>query len=264
MNKLKKRKPILLCLLSGLIVVLIVFAVLCSYNTHSREVQKLYNYGEYIEKMDIPPNAVVAKFNGEEILFQEVESYRRSINHSIKDGHSESIGDSAFYDVLRNKLYAQTAINQKNASNYNLNVQQNFEKAESEWVNGTYEEQLEWLEALCIERDEIWLSEDDFVKYLQKRNIDNMLVTKGMYIIMDTIFENPDLVSDKRLVSKFKKYTKTRQDESALTFFAFFGKRMELYNEIEDAYVEELILASDLELCVEEGILSVATPIIKY
>ena len=70
------------------------------------EIQKLYEYGDRLEGMDILPNTIVAKLNGEEILFHEIESYRKSINYSIENGSTDSEGKSAFYEVLVNKLYA--------------------------------------------------------------------------------------------------------------------------------------------------------------
>ena len=67
------------------------------YNIEDQdEVKDLYEYGDYIEGLDIPPNTIVARINDEEILFHEVESYRKSINNSIESGHKESKGKNAF------------------------------------------------------------------------------------------------------------------------------------------------------------------------
>lgn len=258
-----KRQTILICILAVIVFILTLFAALNILNAPDSRIQKLYSYGEYIEKMDVPPNTVVARFNGEEILFCEVESTRKSINYSINNGSSESIGESAFYTVLTYKLYAQTAIEQKNASNYNLNAEENIAKPKREWESYSAEKQNEWLESLCIERDEIWLSEENFIKYLQKKSIDRMLVSKGMGIVFDTVFENPELSGDSRLASKYNMY-KRMQHNSDLSFIFLFSEVMKVSDKLEKTYVEKLILDADLELCADDKELSYTLPVIEY
>ena len=105
-----KNKIILIAIF---VIVLVTLNIIIYYNsnnlTNQDGVEEIYEYGEYIESLDIPPNTIVARINGEEILFHEVESYRYSINYSIENGSKDSEGKSAFYEVLGNKLAAYMA-----------------------------------------------------------------------------------------------------------------------------------------------------------
>ena len=74
-------------------IAIIITVYLLSKNKSSNledKIQEIYNYGDYIEEQDIKPNTIVAKFNGEEILFREIETARKSINYSIDNGKEEN------------------------------------------------------------------------------------------------------------------------------------------------------------------------------
>ena len=238
------------------------------------EVQKLYEYGEYIESLDIPPNTIVARINGEEILFHEVESYRYSINYSIEHGNEESIGKSAFYEVLGNKLAAYMAKKYPEASNYNLNIRMNMDKTRDEWVNGygeyTVEEARErLLNVLYIEKNEIWLEEEEWITYLQNIMVEQMLTVKGNQIISDFRFSKPELANDKLLEEKIAKYNEIKEQEAKYIdegkqkqALELASQTMDLLTEIREIYTKDLILNSDLELCVDKRELSYTVPII--
>lgn len=246
-----------------------------SYNLENKEgVKELYEYGEYIESLDIPPNTIVAKINGEEILFHEVESYRNSINNSIKSGHKESEGKNAFYEVLGNKLAAYMAKKYPDASNYNLNIDNNLEKTKNEWLNGygeyTVEEARErWLKVLYIEKDEIWLNEEDWITYLQNRSVEMMLVSKGNSIISKFRFSKPELANDKVLEEKIAEYNEIKELEKQYInegkqgeALKLSSKTMNLLMETREIYMKDLLLNSDIKLCVDKKELSYTVPII--
>lgn len=245
------------------------------YNIEEQdEVKDLYEYGDYIEGLDIPPNTIVARINGEEILFHEVESYRYSINYSIENGSKDSEGKSAFYEVLGNKLAAYMAKKYPDASNQNLNIDSNLEKAKNEWLNGTGEYTVEetrerWLDVLAVEKDEIWLKEEDWITYLQNRSIEMQLVSKGNSIISDLRFNKPELANDKVLEEKLAEYNEIKElqkqyinegkQDKALELAS---KTIELLMETREIYLKDLILNSDIELCVDKKELSYTVPVL--
>lgn len=237
-----------------------------------KTIQDLYKYGEEIEKMDVLPNTVVAKFNGEEILFHEIESYRNSINYSIENGSEEAKDLNAFYEVLKNKLYSYLAKTYPNAVNYGLDIEATKEKTRKEWLEGygTYtaeEQRSRWLEVLYIEEDEIWLAEEDFIIYLQHRNVEQKLQSKGMRILFDFMIQKPELANDEELNNKVEKYKKLQNKEKKLIeenkteeALELTREHYDLLTEIQELYIKDLIANSDIELCIEKRELSTKVP----
>lgn len=257
----KKRKIITAVALSLVAMILIILVA----SNAMKPNKELYSYGNKLEKMDIPPNTVVARYNGEEILFYEVEKCKSSLNHGIKNGNPEFAALNPFYEVLKNKAYRQMAIEYKNYSNYNLNVNDNLEKSKSSWENATYDEQEELLKAMCIERDEIWLDEDDFITLLQKERIDFMLVSKGLGIVNDKVYENPELADNKLAVANFKLHRRLNSNNAIVIMDNLtFGSRRKSYLRLGKAYLDTLISQADIELCVDEHELSYTVPEIVY
>lgn len=278
---MKKKRMIIMILIIIAILALILGAIKVfidkSYN-HTKntdeEIQKLYEYGDKLEEMDILPNTIVARLNGEEVLFHEIESYRKSINYSIENGSTDSEEKSAFYEVLVNKLYAYLAKEYPNESTYSLNIESNLEKTKDEWENGNEEDSLEeyrkkWLAILAIEEDEIWLDQEDFITYLQYRSVEQMLSTKGMNIVFNFMINKPELANDKILEEKIKVLNELKEQQKKLIDENKQSEALELskefynqYNEIRELYVRDLIINSDLELCVDKGELSRTVPTI--
>lgn len=274
---MKKKVMILIVIFVVVLVAITIFLTNDMKNNESvekKEIQELYEYGEYVESLDILPNTIVAKINGEEILFHEIESYRHSINYSIENGSKDSEGKSAFYEVLGNKLAIYMAKKYPDASNYNLNIENNLEKTKSEWVNGFGDYSLEearekWLEVLYIEKDEIWLNEEDWITYLQNRSVEMMLTAKGNMIISNFRFSKPELANDKELEEKVTRYNEIKELQTKYINEGKRDKALELSSEITDLlfetqelYMKDLILNSDIELCVDKKELSYNVPII--
>jgi len=272
---MKKKIIILIIVIFIIVLTSIILLNTIKHNSNTeQEIQKLYEYGEYIESLDIPPNTIVARINNEEILFHEIESYRYSINYSIENGSEESKGKNAFYEVLKNKLAIYMAKKYPDASNYNLNIDNNLEKTKKEWLYGygeyTVEEAREsWLKVLYVEKDEIWLNENDWITYLQNRSVEMMLTSKGNSIIFDFMFDKTELANDKILERKIaeynyikeqqKKYMDEGKQEETLELYAQTG---DLLTELREIYEKDLILNSNIELCVDKNELSYTVPII--
>ena len=238
------------------------------------KVQKLYEYGDEVESMDILPNTIVARFNGEEILFHEIELYRKSINFSIENGNTYSEGKNAFYEVLVNKLYSYLAKQYPNETTYHIDIKSTLEKTKNEWENGVgnlsaEEYRKELLDILAIKEDEIWLNEEDFVTYLQNLSVEQTLSNKGMNIVLNFMINKPELVNDETLNEKVRELNQLSEQQNKLANKNKTSEALELsknlynyYNEVRELYVKDLIVNSDIELCVDKRELSKTVPTI--
>ena len=63
--------------------------------------QELYDYGEYLETLDLAPNTIVAKIDGEEILFHQVTWILNQEEYAKENGNSNLKEDK---DELMNFL----------------------------------------------------------------------------------------------------------------------------------------------------------------
>ena len=277
-----KNKKIIIVVIIVIVVLALIFGAIKIFMDKSNDnsqnvdekIQKLYEYGDRLEEMDILPNTIVARFNGEEILFHEIESYRKSINYSVENGNTESEGKNAFYEVLTNKLYSYLAKEYPNETTYYLNIESTLEKTKNEWENGDGKTPVEeyrkkWLDTLAIEEDEIWLSEDDFITYLQNMSVEQMLSFKGMNMLSNLIVDKPELANDEELDEKVKRLNelteqqKKLMDENKQVETSDVTKELyNQYNEVRELYIKDLIINSDLELCVDKGELSKTVPTI--
>lgn len=224
-------------------------------------IEEILEYGEKLETMDILPNTIVAKLNGEPILFREVGTTRKSIDYN-KDDTTER---NAFYELLIQKLYIEYAKKYPNEVEYNLNIEQNMEKTKNELTEGysgksPAECRKEMLEILCIEEDEVWFSDDDFITYVQSISIEQMLTAKGISIISKFMLEKPELANDKNLESKVSEYKKFKEEQVKLkdintteALMTSMKNSSALLTEIRELYIKDLLINSEIELCVDKG-----------
>lgn len=271
---MNKKKSIILGIM---IVVVIIGITIISVNLFEKNkfdnseerIQELYNYGNYIETKDVKPNIIVARFNGEEILFREIETTRKSINYSINNGNEERKDKNAFYEVLVNKLYIELAKKYPDEVTYNLNIEQNLEKIKKAWLEGYGEKNVEqyrkeYLDVLCIENNEIWLKEEDFLKYLQNISIEQMLSAKGIQTIYNLMIEKPELAKDRILEEKVNTYKKLRETQKNITDKEEKLKSVrdgtKLLTEIRELYIKDLIINSNIEFCIDKGEVSTKIP----
>lgn len=253
----KKSKIIILLTIAILAFVCCAFLYINKRKIRKNKISEIYKYGNKLETMDILPNTIVARFNGQEILFREVETSRKSINYS-KEKNTEAEEKNAFYEVLVKKLYIEFAKKYPDEVEYNLDIERNLEKTEDEWLHGYGEKDVEeyrqeWLDALCVKQDEIWLNEGDFLKYLQSISINQMLEVKGSQIIFKFMLDKPELAKDTKLEEKVKLY-KDLQEKKEIT------EATQLLLEINDLYIKDLILNSNIEFCVDKNELYTQVP----
>ena len=106
-------------------------------------IQEIYDYGNYVEGLDLEPNAIIARIDGEEILYHELETRRNSINYAGPDYENQN----AFYEVLKLKLYAKL---EEEKDESNIDIESDLESTKNEWINGAdgknaEEYRKEWL-----------------------------------------------------------------------------------------------------------------------
>ena len=174
--------------------------------------------------------------------------------------------------MLQRKVCVYIAKKYPDSVTYNLNVEKNLQKTKDEWENGYGEYSAEeyrkkFLETLCIEPDEIWLNDDEFLKYLQYISQEQMLIAKGLQILNDFSIEKPELANDEELDKKIKELNQLREEQTAAintgnseTAQSLMKEILELHVEIRELYMWNLILNSDLELCVDKNELSNTVP----
>ena len=273
---MSKKKSIILGIISMLVIIGIIITSIKLFeknnlNNSEERIQELYNYGNYIETKDVKPNTIVARFNEEEILFREIETTRKSINYSMNNGNEESKDKNAFYEVLVNKLYIELAKKYPDEVIYNLNIEQNLEKIKKEWSEGYGEKNVEqyrkeYLDVLCIESNEIWLKEEDFLKYLQNISVEQMLSAKGIQTIYSLMIEKPELAKDRILEGKVNAYKKLREVQKNMTdkeeMLNAVREGTKLLTEIRELYIKDLIINSNIEFCIDKGERSTKVPVI--
>lgn len=272
------KKKVLILLVISIILVVIVSTIILKVNIKNENkeivsqsknirIEELYEYGKYIESLDIPPNTVVARFNGEEILFHEIKYMRNSINNNEKENKTEG-EKSAFYEALTYELYSYIAKKYPNES-YEININEQLSKFENEWSKGTENYTVEeyrnkYLDIICIDKDKIWLNEEDFTKYLESNYIELILSSKGMTILNKFMIEKPELAKDSALEEKVKQYKKLKEeiyDSNNMEDFKMKSNNLlKLFEEISETYKKDLILNSDIELCVDKNELSYKVP----
>lgn len=268
---MNKKILVIFILIVVIILTVVIGIITCkSYKNKNtdEEIQKLYEYGNNLEKMDILPNTIVARFNGEQILFREIETARKSINYSIQNGGEEK---NAFYEVLVKKLYKELAKKYPDEVQYNLNMEDNLEKTKKAWLYGYGEKDAEeyrkeCLAILCIESDEMWLNEDEFLIYLQDISINQMLESKGIQVVFELMLDKPELAHDTILEEKVERYKELQEKQNDLNaqeeMLSSTQDAVQLLTEIRELYVKDLIINSELELCVDKGELSTTVPTI--
>ena len=243
-----KRKQVILGVIFLVIIfsiAIIVISMQSRENNKESEIKKLYDYGDNLENMDLKPNTIVAKINGDEILYREIKTSRIQLDYSKNNSKNVAENKNAFYEVLKNKLFIQYAKKYPDAVEYDAHIQENIDKATREWQNGTdnksvEEYRKEYLNVLGIKEDEIWLNEKDFLTYIQNVSAEMMLQVKGSSIITKFAIERPELALDENLEKKVKEYNELKNNSN--TPAEYMNKSVELYNEIRELYIKDLIL----------------------
>ena len=123
------------------------------------------------------------------------------------------------------------------------------------------------LDLMCIKEDEVWFNDDEFISYVQSMQVDNMLTAKGISIISKFMLEKPELAKDKKLEQKVEEYIKAKEKQLELIkannteeFRASMNTYISPLEEIRQLYIKDLLLNSNIELCVEKNELYTTIP----
>ena len=265
-----KRKTLIKKIILIISIIIGIGIFIKNQNTRDKKIEKLKEYGNKVEQMDLLPNTIIAKVDGEEILFHELQKTRNSLNYAVENGTESLKDENAFYNILESKLEKQIAEQYKDESDYNLDIEREKEKIKKEWYEG-YEGQpveeyrKDLLNVLYIKEDEIWLNEEDFVTYLQNIFINMKLQTKGMIILDKFMLEKPELAKDKELTRKVEEYNRVMDSLDSNTFenqtdMNYIKNLTNNLLEIEKIYKQDLLLQKDIELCVDKKELSTKVP----
>ena len=92
---------------------------------------------------------------------------------------------------------------------------------------------------------------------------------KGMNIVLNFMINKPELVNDETLNEKVRELNQLSEQQNKLANKNKTSEALELsknlynyYNEVRELYVKDLIVNSDIELCVDKRELSKTVPTI--
>lgn len=263
------------------IILLVLITVFVFYfknkeNDADKKLQEIYDYGDNLEKMDILPNTIVATLDGEEILFHEIESTRKSIDFAIGESNKLNenyIGErNAFYSTLEKHLTTNLVKKFPEEVKGNLDIENILEKTKNEWLNGpkgynAEDGRKKILDVLCIEENEIWLNDEEFLIYIQNLMVNMTLGMNGSRLLIDFMIERPELANDSKLEELVEEYKNIKKEQEALInekksaeAADLINRQMELSLQIKELYTKDLILNSDLKLVVDKNELSTKVP----
>lgn len=202
--------------------------------------EELYEYGDKIKNMELAPNTIVAKIDGEEILKCEVDRAEYSIQYAISNGTDLS-ENNALYDVLELKLANQLVDKDSIAAEYEVDVK-NFIEMSQEELN-------EFYEMYNIEEDEKWLSDYELKNFF----IRNMIEFRAESELSDSIWEEAKNNKANIKNEEYLKLLEIVKDEE----YSDADNLSKLVN----LYKRELLFSKKIELCVENNQKSVVIPL---
>lgn len=209
---------------------------------HTKE--EIYEYGKKIEEADIPPNTVVAKINGEDILKCDVTMEKFMMENSSED-NKLNLNENAFYELLEKK----TLEKEDGTGNYAKEI-------DSETIQYALEMNTEkgisaLLEIYDISEDEKWLSNDEYINMYAKSLLTYQGALEGTADLVIEAIYNERKFKDEEYVALQEQYLKNIESNSETS---------DQLAELMIAFKKVLLLNQDIEFCMEENILSTEKP----
>lgn len=209
---------------------------------HTKE--EIYEYGEKIEEADIPPNTVVAKINGEDILKCDVTMEKFMMENSSED-NKLNLNENAFYELLEKK----TLEKEDGTGNYAKEI-------DPETIQYALEMNTEkgisaLLEIYDISEDEKWLSNDEYINMYAKSLLTYQGALEGTADLVIEAIYNERKFKDEEYVALQEQYLKNIESNSETS---------DQLAELMIAFKKVLLLNQDIEFCMEENILSTEKP----
>ena len=206
--------------------------------------EEIYEYGKKIEEADLPPNTVVARINGEEILECEV-AMEDFIMKNIDAENPVQLNECALYELLIKKAIEQ----ETNTGNHDLEIDEDvIEYAlEMDSEDGI----LAILEMFGISENEKWLTDEDYLNLYAEVLLRNAGSLEGFYdLVGDMLYNELDLTNEEYLELREsyseKSQNGTETDDDLIQLSLVFRR--------------ELLLSQDIELCLDENKLSTEIP----
>ena len=209
---------------------------------HTKE--EIYEYGKKIEEADIPPNTVVARINGEDILKCDVTMEKFMMENSSED-NKLNLNENAFYELLEKK----TLEKEDGTGNYAKEI-------DPETIQYALEMNTEkgisaLLEIYDISEDEKWLSNDEYINMYAKSLLTYQGALEGTADLVIEAIYNERKFKDEEYVALQEQYLKNIESNSETS---------DQLAELMIAFKKVLLLNQDIEFCMEENILSTENP----
>ena len=209
---------------------------------HTKE--EIYEYGKKIEEADIPPNTVVARINGEDILKCDVTMEKFMMENSSED-NKLNLNENAFYELLEKK----TLEKEDGTGNYAKEI-------DPETIQYALEMNTEkgisaLLEIYDISEDEKWLSNDEYINMYAKSLLTYQGALEGTADLVIEAIYNERKFKDEEYVALQEQYLKNIESNSETS---------DQLAELMIAFKKVLLLNQDIEFCIEENILSTEKP----
>lgn len=209
---------------------------------HTKE--EIYEYGKKIEEADIPPNTVVARINGEDILKYDVTMEKFMMENSSED-NKLNLNENAFYELLEKK----TLEKEDGTGNYAKEI-------DPETIQYALEMNTEkgisaLLEIYDISEDEKWLSNDEYINMYAKSLLTYQGALEGTADLVIEAIYNERKFKDEEYVALQEQYLKNIESNSETS---------DQLAELMIAFKKVLLLNQDIEFCMEENILSTEKP----
>ncbi len=209
---------------------------------HTKE--EIYEYGKKIEEADIPPNTVVARINGEDILKCDVTMEKFMMENSSED-NKLNLNENAFYELLEKK----TLEKEDGTGNYAKEI-------DPETIQYALEMNTEkgisaLLEIYDISEDEKWLSNDEYINMYAKSLLTYQGALEGTADLVIEAIYNERKFKDEEYVALQEQYLKNIESNSETS---------DQLAELMIAFKKVLLLNQDIEFCMEENILSTEKP----
>lgn len=238
-------------------VLLFSLSILMQEARRTKKIEEIKKYGEKIEELDITPNTIIAIFDGEEILKYEIDLAKKQIQTAVESGAYKEGSKSSFYQVLARKVKIKMAKEEE----YTFKEQEleRIQRTETELKENpkTLEDILEVME---IEKEELWMSQEDFISYFLERAKEDQYHFAGMELTSKNILEGKIQVKDfifslkNKEFQKQKKFIDNLEQETNATkekIEEIFHGYMLNATWLQERYVEDLILKEKLELTIK-------------
>lgn len=244
-NIIKKYKELVFVLL---IIILIIFfqvvkLILDFSNKEESKItiESIYTYSEEKIKEDLLPNTIIVKVNGENIYKYDIDRYQYSIDSS------DDSSKNALYELIKQKVLIS-----KYADKDYFNTRVSLYKEVTSQVDNMNELEFnQILNIYGIQENEKWISDGELKNIIKEDLLDIHLYSDAMIKVMDKALENEENFFDDEYLFNLDQLNKMVEEN------VFEGKT-QLISNIQDMYIERLILNSNIEFCsvVENGIIS--------